>query len=131
MRTGATSNSHSMAGAHWHSKPLLFFKLQYIFIKVLGGRILFLQEWVCLLSFFLFETISFVPPFSFLNFNGPESGSLPEFEHSLKSQRRVHFLGLSPTPPLLGPGRLCGANQGLVRSVHMLPVSSFTHLDAT
>ena len=82
MRTGATSNSHSMAGAHWHSKPLLFFKLQYIFIKVLGAGFYFCKSGCVCCLFFLFETISFVPPFSFLNFNGPESGSLPEFEHS-------------------------------------------------
>lgn len=60
--------------------------------------------------------------FPFLNFNGPESWSLPEFEHSekkgtrsssLESQPSVHFSGLSPTPTQLKPRRLRGAGQGL------------------
>lgn len=74
---------------HRHANPLLVFKAQIHFHKGFWGRVLFLQEWVCLLSFFLFEKISFAPLFSFLNVNGPESRILPEFELLDKNRSKI------------------------------------------
>lgn len=44
---------------HQHSNPPLFFKAKNIFIKAFWDGFLFLQEWVCLLSFFLFKKLFF------------------------------------------------------------------------
>lgn len=50
------------AATSQRSNRLLFLKAQEHFHEGFWGGILFLQEWACLLSFFLF---------SFLSFNGP------------------------------------------------------------
>lgn len=132
-RHGASENVTLLViawpGPQRHANPLLVFKLKYISIKAFWGRVLFFQEWVCLLSFSLFETISFVPPFSFLNVNGPESRILPEFEYSDKKQSKIF---LSRKPAGWGPssrpfsrthsasaGRLWG-HQGLMLDVGTL-----------
>jgi hypothetical protein len=63
-----------------HSNPLLFFKAEKHFHKgFLRWDFIFARVGVCVVFFSLLITISFFAFLPFLNFNGPESQSLPRF----------------------------------------------------
>lgn len=76
--------------------PFWFLKPKCISIRALWGRVLFLQEWVCLLSFFLFETISFVPLFfpSWI-LMGPRVGFCQTLNIQTKNRSKI-FLSRKP-----------------------------------
>lgn len=134
-RGNATLNNPPVGCAHGHADPLYFLKLKYFFIKVFWGGILFLQAWVCLLSFFPLWNDFTCFPFSFLNFNGPESMILPEFEHSekktvqdlplLKASGEYILQALLPHPRGFTQGG-CVVPAKASRCTHKLPAMSFT-----